>query len=149
MRKRKHYCVADGCEVLISGYHILCEHHFPKLSRELRAELMDCRNKGSGMNLIGVIEQVKDFFKNNQGKEEDSMVNGRSNIIDVTLEYRRETPQSVAFTQGEMEDDGRGGQREIWIWLPKSLIDFEEEHKHGVTCEVQIPEWLAKERNLI
>lgn len=144
MRKRQHYCVAHDCEVLISGYHILCEHHFGKLPHNLRSELMDARKNGSGLNLIGLIEQVKEFFNTYTGKEPEEMVNGRSNIIDVTLEYRRETPDSVAFFQGDMD-----GEKEEWVWLPKSLIEFSEEHTHGTTCEVQMPEWLAQKRGLI
>lgn len=72
-----------------------------------------------------------------------------SENIEVTLEKRRDSAsgQATAFFQGDYEDDRAGNGKEIWVWLPKSQIEVEE-NKDG-TCTVTMPEWLAHDKGLI
>lgn len=72
------------------------------------------------------------------------MTTGKSDIIDVTLEPKFVKGKAQAFTQGEVDDTGR----EVWIWLPLSQIEVGEKDAGG-TCEVSMPEWLAKDKGLI
>lgn len=69
----------------------------------------------------------------------------KSNIIDVTVELKLDDPnkQAIAVWDGKEDEDGR----EIWIWLPRSQIEYEV--ISAGTAEVQLPEWLAQEKELI
>jgi hypothetical protein len=67
-------------------------------------------------------------------------VNGASDLIDLTLTLREERPVSIAVS-----DPAKPGTK--WTWLPKSQIEFE----HGASgmVVVTMPEWLAKDKQLI
>lgn len=69
----------------------------------------------------------------------------RSDIIDVTLHYRRESASGLAtaFWNGETDKSGK----EVWVWLPNSVIEIER--KKVDVCEVSLPEKLALEKGLI
>lgn len=57
-------------------------------------------------------------------------VSGRSDLIDISGEVRRETDRAVLFFDGKAE-----------VWLPKSQIEVET--KGRTLVEVTLPEWLA------
>ena len=115
----------------------------------IRADLMDGYRKGDGRKVVESLNKARSFLA--AKTEKKTMPTGKSDIVDVHLEYRRVSPSgsSIAFFQGEFEEDGRGGQREVWVWLPKSQIEIDGEEKHGKTVEVSLPEWLATEKGLI
>jgi hypothetical protein len=73
------------------------------------------------------------------------MRNGRSDIIDITVEIRSNDPKrnAVAVFDGQTDENGR----EVWIWLPRSQIEIAE--MDGRTVEVSLPEWLALTKELI
>lgn len=73
------------------------------------------------------------------------MATGKSNIIDVSVELRRDDArqQAIAVFNGDTDDN----DREVWQWLPRSLIEYDETSE-GV-IEVSLPEWLAKDKGLI
>lgn len=74
----------------------------------------------------------------------------RNEPVEVSLDLKMDDPrkQAVAFWQGEYEEDSAGNQKEVWIWLPRSQIEFEPADV-GETVEVTMPEWLAMEKELI
>ena len=55
---------------------------------------------------------------------------------EITLEILRESARAIQVTDGDVTE-----------WLPKSQLEYEGEV--GQTVMVTIPEWLARERNLI
>lgn len=69
--------------------------------------------------------------------------------IELTLEFRRESTsgQAIAFFQGDYEDTVDGKGKELWVWLPKSQIEIIK--RKDDVCTVAVPEWLAKEKELI
>lgn len=71
------------------------------------------------------------------------MVSGASNLIDVCVELRSDRPDSIGVYDGRNDAEGN----EIWIWLPKSQIEFEP--GKGGTVTVTLPEWLAAYKGLI
>lgn len=74
------------------------------------------------------------------------MVTGSSDIIEISLDYRRVSASGLAtaFWDGRLDAD----KKEIWIWLPNSVIEIERED--GKTaCVVSLPERLAQEKGLI
>lgn len=68
------------------------------------------------------------------------MTSGESNIIDVDAEKRIERGGATALFQGKT--DPQNG-REIWIWIPTSLI---QDNGDGT---FSMPEWVAKQKGLI
>ena len=148
MAARKR-CTASDCQERIKSRHAFCETHFSKIPWGIRTDLMDGYRKGDGQKVIASLNKARAFLADTT--EKTTMPTGKSDLVDVTLEYRRESPtgSSIGFFQGEVEEDGRGGQREIWIWLPKSQIEIDGEQKHGKTVEVAMPEWLAMDKWLI
>lgn len=66
------------------------------------------------------------------------MSSHRSDIVDFTLILHHETEKAILVSEVE------GGSR---VWLPKSKIEFER--KEGRLVDVQCPEWLAIERELV
>jgi len=74
------------------------------------------------------------------------MTSGKSDLIDVVVELKMDDPakKAIAVSQGEIDEDNG---REIWIWLPRSLIEYEA--GEGDTVTVTLPEWLAQEKELI
>lgn len=61
----------------------------------------------------------------------------RSNIIDLTVELRRETEKAVLVTDG--------GDA---VWLPRSQIEIDLTDD-GKAHVVTLPEWLASEKGLL
>lgn len=72
------------------------------------------------------------------------MVSGASNLIDVCVELRSDDPArpAIAVFDGRKDTDGN----EIWIWLPRSQIEFDETQYRKKTLTVTLPEWLGKKR---
>lgn len=60
-------------------------------------------------------------------------------IIDVALDARMVKGKAQAFSQGEIDEN----DREIWIWLPLSQIEINDDGT------VSMPEWLAHDKGLI
>lgn len=67
----------------------------------------------------------------------------RSDLIDIECEYRYATESAIAIYDGQLKD----GQ-EVWIWLPKSQIEFQQ-HPPSLRITVTLPEWLAIEKGLV
>ena len=146
---KKKPCTAGSCGEKISIRHFFCRTHFDCLSGELKQTLMDAYAKGDSRRLMGALEEARQFFRK---REENMLANGRSDLIDVELEFRAETEEAMAFFNGDMEErvgaTGRRSQREVWQWCPKRLIETEMSET-GRSCVVTMPEWLAKERGFI
>lgn len=64
------------------------------------------------------------------------MTSGRSDLVDVSGEIRRETEKAILFYDGKAE-----------VWLPKSLVEVERKERGLV--EVAMPAWLAMREGLI
>jgi len=60
---------------------------------------------------------------------------GRSDLVDIAGELRGESPSGKAFRFHD-------GTREVW--LPKSLCEWDHDAQ-----TMAMPEWLAKEKELI
>lgn len=70
----------------------------------------------------------------------------KSEVVDVECEIRSEREKAIAVSIGEIETvDGR--DREKWVWLPRSQIEVEI--GEGKKVIVTLPEWLAREKELI
>lgn len=67
-------------------------------------------------------------------------VTGASNLIELTMRLRQEKPLAVAVT-----DPAKVACP--WVWLPRSQIEIEHISDNIVT--VTMPEWLAKDKELI
>ena len=67
------------------------------------------------------------------------MVTSASDIIDISAELRQDRETSYAVRQGDYDDKGR----EKWIFLPKSLVEWDGKDVFSM------PEFLAKEKELI
>lgn len=63
----------------------------------------------------------------------------RSNLVDIMLIKVRELDKSIVFKETEGDDS---------LVLPKSQIELEPTKKEGIFT-VTMPEWLAKEKELI
>jgi len=59
------------------------------------------------------------------------------------LVYIRDTEKAIAVKRTTEEDDD-----DDLIWLPKSQIDYDEDCAKGEIIEVEIPDWLAIEKDL-
>lgn len=57
---------------------------------------------------------------------------GRSDLIDISAELRHETDSAYLIFDGDQE-----------AWVPKSLVEWDGE------MTFTMPEWLAKEKELI
>lgn len=62
-------------------------------------------------------------------------MSGRSDLVDITVELRRETEKAWLIFDGTKE-----------AWLPKSQAEIE---RAGKAYTATMPEWLAKEKGLI
>lgn len=117
------------------------------IPHKIRTALMTAYDVGDGKTLLTALGDAREFFK---GKHE-KMSSGRSDLIDVSLEWRAETEEAVAFFDGEIEEAGERGRRsnrEIWQWCPKRLIEVER-HGDDRACTVTMPEWLAQDKGFI
>jgi primosomal protein N'' len=65
----------------------------------------------------------------------------RSDIVEIHAIIRQERPQAIAIWDGTYDESGA----EMWVWLPKHLIDFERRARE---VTVTMPEWLARDKKL-
>lgn len=75
------------------------------------------------------------------------MVSGASNLIEVCVELRSDDPAKAAIAVFDGKTDENG--REVWVWLPRSQIEFDEKDYRKKTITVTLPEWLAEQKGLI
>ena len=77
--------------------------------------------------------------------------------ISITAEIRNTTDRGIALFQGDRHEvvDERTGEvveRDHFVWLPKSQITITREWRgenNERMAEIDVPEWLAKEKELI
>lgn len=77
--------------------------------------------------------------------------------ITITAEIRHTTERGIAIFQGdrhEMMDERTGElvERDHFVWLPKAQVTIcrEMRGKGGERiAEIELPEWLARERGLV
>lgn len=77
--------------------------------------------------------------------------------ITITAEIRRTTERGLALFQGERREvmDERTGEltmRDEFVWLAKSQATIRREWsgpKGERLAEIELPEWVAKERGLV
>lgn len=75
------------------------------------------------------------------------MVQYKSDIVDIELEPRLRREKAQAFFAGELDEN----DKEIWIWLPLSVIEIDDEVGGGTgnTVTVSMPESWALDKGLI
>lgn len=61
-----------------------------------------------------------------------------NNMVEVTVDIKKETPQAFLVTDGDIE-----------AWIPKSQINRLTRVAYNNTTVIEIPEWLAEDRELI
>lgn len=64
----------------------------------------------------------------------------RKELHDVSLAFHRETPLAIQVSES-------GKQAEAF-WLPKSQIEWSIDPTNELSCDVTLPEWLAREKKL-
>lgn len=77
--------------------------------------------------------------------------------FEFTAEIRNSTDKGLAIFQGETHEvvDERTGEiieRDHFVWLPKKLTTIRREWRdrdNRRMAELEIPEWLAKEKELL
>jgi len=77
--------------------------------------------------------------------------------VTITAEIRSTTERGLALFQGDRHEvvDERTGEiveRDHFVWLPKSQVTITREWRgrdHERMAEIEVPEWLAKEKELI
>lgn len=62
----------------------------------------------------------------------------RSDLYDITVQLKHETPKAILVTDGVTED-----------WLAKDLIEYVPHTSRRGWYEVTAPEWLLKEKGFI
>lgn len=68
------------------------------------------------------------------------MINGKSDLIDVTVKLHHETDKAILVS-----DDG---DRAKAVWLPLSQVEVERTKQSGIVV-VTLPEWLATDKGLV
>lgn len=138
--------MAEDCQETISGKHYFCLTHFKRIPQEVRDALFNAIKIGSGNDVLEYMEKAQKALS-----EGEDMSTGKSNLVDVELEYRQENAQktATAFFQGEHEELANGNQKEVWVWLPNSQIEIDGIKERGQTVTVSIPEWLCYEKELM
>jgi hypothetical protein len=58
--------------------------------------------------------------------------------VEVCLEIKKETPLALLVTDGDKE-----------CWLPKSLVEMDQDGGPGDTVVFTMPDWLAEKKGLI
>ena len=146
MAARKKNCGAPECSERIKMRHSYCEKHFSLLPRQIRSDMIEARRIGDGRKVLDASKRAIEFYENYKERE---VTTGKSDIVDVTLESRglSDSGKAKAFWQGDYKELNNGEEREVWIWLPLSQIEIDEQ-KDG-TCVVSMPEWLAMDKGLI
>ena len=66
------------------------------------------------------------------------MSRGRTDTF--TLFFLHETERAIRVAESENDDEG--------FWLPKSQVEYEDGVEPGDWVDVEIPEWLAKDKGL-
>lgn len=77
--------------------------------------------------------------------------------FELTAEIRQSTDKGLAIFQGERHDvvDERTGEiveRDHFVWLPRKLTTIKREWRDADgrrMAEIEIPEWLARKKELI
>ena len=77
--------------------------------------------------------------------------------VTITAEIRHTTERGLALFQGATHEvvDERTGEireRDHFVWLPKSRVEIAREwrgSKGERMAEIEVPEWLAKEKELV
>lgn len=64
------------------------------------------------------------------------MTSGESDIIDLKVQILHERDKAILVDDGDRK-----------VWLPKSMIEFEPDA--GTLSIVSLPEWLARDKELI
>lgn len=64
----------------------------------------------------------------------------RKELHDVSLAFHGETDKAI-----KVSESGKNAEA---FWLPKSQIEWEMDPTDGMSCNVTIPTWLAKEKGL-
>lgn len=72
-------------------------------------------------------------------------VTGASDLLDLTLILRNDNPAKKAIAVSRKDDTAF----EDWVWLPRSLIEYEMSRGVGCAVIVTLPRRLAGERGLI
>ena len=59
--------------------------------------------------------------------------------------YKTETDMAILFLPGDWEPDEEG------IWLPKSRISYDDsvQYERGDAIVIEIPDWLAEDKEII
>ena len=76
----------------------------------------------------------------------------KHDIIEITGDIYRESDAAYLFSDGTTKTDEYGNKFPVKTWVPKSQCDWEStgDIKNGAIPGVlQIPEWLALEKELI
>lgn len=69
------------------------------------------------------------------------MSRGTAEKVEVSVTYKHQTDRAVLVNDGEYD-----------FWLPKSQVTIEGGEfpdEAGTAIEIELPEWLAKEKGLI
>lgn len=59
-------------------------------------------------------------------------------LIELSLDLVKKSDGALLVSDGDNE-----------AWLPKSLIEYDEEPERGRSIDIELPEWLAIEKGLI
>lgn len=155
MARKKKDCTARQCSNRIKAAHYFCESCMARVPRDLRSRFLDAYKIGAGRGVLDLSTEIREFLDTRPQpqpqKEKEQMTTGKSDLIEISAEYRMEKGGGMAIWTGdyvknqEGEDviDDQGNKRENWIWLPKSQVDRTEEKVFT------LPYWLAKEKGLI
>ena len=72
------------------------------------------------------------------------MTTGKSNLVTIAVELKHETnegdPKSGAFLIFDGENE---------VWIPKSQCELTVVKGKGTLFDLELPEWLAKDKGLI
>jgi hypothetical protein len=68
----------------------------------------------------------------------------RNELIPISATFLHETPASILVMPEGEHDDGESG-----VWLPKSQIHWDEgDYERGDSIELEVPRWLADDKEL-
>lgn len=93
------------------------------------------------MGKFGTIDMFNDRGRFGDN-ETSSRVNGRSNLVDVTLYLEMDNSEKKAIA---VSDPAKANKK--WIWLPRSQIEYIEQEP-GIVV-VTMPDWLAEKNGLV
>lgn len=145
MARKKKDCGARQCSNRIKASHYFCEACMKRIPSALRTDFYDAYGRGDGKAIMDLSNQIREHLdtgERSQPKQEEKMATGKSDLIEVEVEFRMEKGGGIAVFNGDFKEDEYGNQREDWIWLPKSLVE-----RDGNIFTM--PEWLAQDKGLI